>query len=152
MESPPASAPRAFDEAVGFLLATAERVRPEQWDAPALGEWCVRDLVGHASRGLITTEAFLENPADTVNFASPADYMVTVLAQPGAMARAAQNGRAAGAALGDDPPQALRALAARVLSRVAAADGAQPITTPAGGTRLTDYLATRVFELVIHTL
>ena len=38
MESPPATTRQAFEEAVGFLLATAERVRPEQWDAPALGE------------------------------------------------------------------------------------------------------------------
>ena len=152
MESPPATTRRAFEEAVGFLLATAERVRPEQWDAPALGEWCVRDLVGHASRGLITTEAFLQRPAATVDFATPGDYMVSVLAQPGAAARVAQSGREAGAALGDEPCRALRELAARVLPLVAAADGAQPITTPAGGTRLTDYLATRVFELMTHTL
>jgi uncharacterized protein (TIGR03083 family) len=152
MESPPASAPRAFEEAVGFLLATAERVRPEQWNAPALGEWSVRDLVGHASRALITTEAFLRQPATTVDFATPADYMVGVLAQPGAAARVAQSGREAGAALGDEPLAALRALAARVLPLAAAADGAQPITTPAGGTRLADYLATRVFELTTHTL
>ncbi|HEY7060040.1 MAG TPA: maleylpyruvate isomerase N-terminal domain-containing protein [Chloroflexota bacterium] len=152
MDAPPATTRQAFEEAVGFLLATVERVPPDQWTAPALGEWCVRDLVGHASRSLITTEAFLENPAATVDFAGPAEYMATVLAQPGAMARAAENGRQAGAALGDDPPGALRALAARALPRIAAADGAQPITTPAGGTRLDDYLATRVFELVIHTL
>jgi uncharacterized protein (TIGR03083 family) len=152
MESPPATAPRAFEEAVGFLLATAERVRPEQWNAPALGEWSVRDLVGHASRALITTEAFLQHPATTVDFATPADYMVGVLAQPGAAARVAQSGREAGAALGDEPLAALRALAARVLPLAAAADGAQPITTPAGGTRLADYLATRVFELTTHTL
>src|SRR4051812_10750373 len=152
MESPPASAPRAFEEAVGFLLATAERVRPEQWNTPALGEWSVRDLVGHASRALITTEAFLQHPAAAVDFATPADYMVGVLAQPGAAARVAQSGREAGAALSDEPLAALRALAARVLPLAAAADGAQPITTPAGGTRLADYLATRVFELTTHTL
>lgn len=153
MDVPPLSPRQAYDEAVAFLLATAEQVRPEQWDAPALGEWSVRDLVGHASRAMLTTETFLGQPAAAAaDFTSPGQYMVTALAAPGVAARVAQAGREAGAGLGAEPLTTLRARAAGLLPIVAAADDDRLLATPAGGLRLIDYLTTRVFELTIHTL
>lgn len=63
----------------------------------------------------------------------------------------AERGREAGTALGADPAAAVAAIAARVLPVVAACDGTEMVTTIAGGMRLSDYLPTRTFELVVHT-
>jgi hypothetical protein len=43
-------------------------------------------------------------------------------------------------------------IAARVLSLLDGTDGGELVTTIAGGMRLADYLPTRTFELVVHTL
>lgn len=43
-------------------------------------------------------------------------------------------------------------IAARVLPLLDDTDGTELVTTVAGGMRLADYLPTRVFELVVHTL
>ena len=39
---------RAFDDAAGWYLATVALVG-DRWDEPGLGEWSVRDLVGHTA-------------------------------------------------------------------------------------------------------
>ena len=142
----------AFEEASAYFLATATRVRPEQWTAPALREWSVRDLVGHTGRAWLTVETYLGRPAATIEVWSPADYVVAVLAAHGDPAAVAARGREAGSALGAAPLPTLQATAARVLALVAASEADQPIATPAGGMRLLDYLPTRTFELVVHTL
>ena len=56
-----------------------------------------------------------------------------------------------GEALGTDPAAAVAGIAARVLPLVESCGGAEVITTIAGGMRLSDYLPTRTFELVVHT-
>ena len=142
----------AFDEAATFFVAVTESVRPEQWDSPGLGEWSVRDLVGHASRAFLTLETYLGHPATAVELTTPADYIVAAGASLADPAHVAQRGREAGAALGHDPVKAVREIATRVLKLVATADDAQTLSTPVGGIRLSDYLPTRVFELVVHTL
>lgn len=63
----------------------------------------------------------------------------------------AQRGRDAGSALGNDPVSAVATIVDRVNTLVADRDGAELLTTIAGGMRLSDYLPTRVFELVVHT-
>jgi len=122
-----------------------------RWADPGLGEWDVRALVGHTSRSLITVEEYLGRPAATVEVATTADYYVATAALsagPGVVDR----GVAAGAALGADPAAAVAVIAARVLPVAAACDGSELVTTIAGGMRLVDYLPTRTFELVVHTL
>lgn len=57
----------------------------------------------------------------------------------------------AGAALGDDPVGAVAEIAVRVLPLVDQQDGTGIVTTVVGGMRLSDYLPTRTFELVVHT-
>ena len=42
-------------------------------------------------------------------------------------------------------------IAGRVRRLVDARDGTEPVTTIAGGMRLSDYLPTRTFELAVHT-
>ena len=64
----------------------------------------------------------------------------------------AARGRDAGTALGEDPAAAVAEIAARVVPLVDACSGDEVIETIAGGMRLADYLPTRTFELVAHTV
>jgi uncharacterized protein (TIGR03083 family) len=140
---------RAFADAAQWFVRTAARVG-DRWDRPGLGEWDVRDLVGHTSRSLLTVETYLARPATAVEVDSAVDYYratSAVAAGPGVAAR----GREAGVALGADPAAAVAEIAARVLPLVEARDGTELLTTIAGGMRLVDYLPTRTFELVVHT-
>ena len=143
---------RAFAEAARFFVATVERVPADQWDRPGLGQWSVRDLAGHTSRALITLETYLGQPADSVAAGSAVDYFIAARGSFGDPEPIARRGREAGAALGPNPAAAIRELAERVVPLVAGADLDRLLTTPAGGMRLRDYLATRIFELVVHTL
>ncbi len=139
----------AFADAAGWFVRTAALVGG-RWDRPGLGEWDVRALVGHTSRALATVETYLARPAAASDVASAPDYFRAAraaAADPAVTAR----GRAAGTALGSDPAAAVAQLAARVLALVATRDGAELVTTIAGGMRLADYLPTRTFELAVHT-
>ncbi|HEY3437583.1 MAG TPA: maleylpyruvate isomerase N-terminal domain-containing protein [Actinotalea sp.] len=141
---------QAFADAAGWFVTVARKV-DDRWADPGLGEWDVRALVGHTSRSLLTVEAYLQVPAERVDVESPAAYYVAsraVASGPGV----AQRGRDAGAALGADPAAAVAEIAARVLPLVDSRDGSELLTSVAGGMRLADYLPTRTFELVVHTL
>lgn len=140
----------AFAEAAHWFVATTTGAG-DRWHERGLGEWTVRDLVGHTSRALLTVEAYLAQPAPAVEVDSAVGYFRRVSAAAGDPAAVAERGRQAGAALGDRPADAVAAIAERVLARVDAADGTEMVTTAAGGMRLADYLPTRTFELVVHT-
>lgn len=137
-------AARGFVDLVAQVPATA-------WEQPGLGVWTVRELVGHTARSLTTVEAYLRQPAATVEVADAAGYFAAVLSitAPEAIA---ERGRAAGRALGSDPYASVKDLADSALATVAEADGDALLTTPAGGMRLADYLPTRSFELTVHSL
>ena len=139
----------AFASAAQWFLETAASVG-ERWEDPALGEWDVRALVGHTSRSFLTVETYLADPATSVDIASTADYYRATRALATGPA-VTDRGRQAGMALGDDPVATLRSIAARVLALVETQDGTELVSTIAGGIRLSDYLPTRTFELVVHT-
>ena len=143
---------RTYEQAVGFFIATASLVGPEQWEQPGLGQWSVRDLVGHTSRALLTVEMYLGRPTDRVEVGSPIEYFLKVHASLGDPEQVAQRGREAGAALGADPLSAIQEIAGRVLGLVSRAGQGQLVGTPVGGMLLSAYLLTRTFELVVHTL
>jgi len=139
----------AFEAAAQWFVATAAEVG-DRWEAPGLGEWDVRALVGHLSRSFVTVETYLAKPVDHVEVESARLYYAatrSIAAGPGV----AQRGRDAGQALGDDPAAAVAELAARVVPLVRSCTGDELMTTIAGGMRLRDYLPTRTFELVVHT-
>lgn len=143
----------AFAEAAAWFPAVAAGARG-RWDDPGLGEWTMRDLVGHTGRALLTVETYLGQQPPPVDVDGPVAYFRGVLdaGDPAATARSvAQRGREAGAALGPDPAAAVAKVAVRVVAlvRSTAADTALP--TPAGGMLLRDYLPTRTFELTVHT-
>jgi len=140
----------AFAEAADWFVATVARV-DGAWAGPGLGEWDVRSLVGHTSRALLTVEAYVSRPATSVVVPSAIGYFEAtsaVAAGPDVAAR----GRDAGVALGPDPAAAVAEIAARVVPLVESCTGDEVIETIAGGMRLADYLPTRTFELVAHTI
>ena len=140
---------RAFDDAAKWFVRTVTLVG-DRWERPGLGEWDVRALVGHTSRSLLTVETYVSRPAATVEVGSPAGYVRAARTAATNHAVAAR-GREAGSALGDDPPAAVVEIAARVDALLDAHDGSELVTTIVGGMRLSDYLPTRTFELVVHT-
>ena len=138
-------------------METVAAIRPEQWEAPGLGRWTVRDLVGHTSRALLTVEEYLGRPAEREETATPVEYYVRALSRANhdrtlTHDQVFQRGREAGASLGPDPAGAVRALAERVLTILDTADDDQLLTTAGGGMRLRAYIQTRTFELLVHTL
>ncbi|GAB2571299.1 maleylpyruvate isomerase N-terminal domain-containing protein [Leucobacter ruminantium] len=134
---------------------TGELVRdlPEAaWSGPGLGDWDMRALVGHTSRALLTVEEYLRTPADRADAASAAEYYARVGAIPNANPDAVlRRGIDAGAALGADPSPAFEAIVNRVTGSLSGIDD-RSITTVVGGMRLSDYLPTRTFELIVHGL
>jgi uncharacterized protein (TIGR03083 family) len=137
------SAGSAFAELVG-------RIPDQRWDAPGLGEWSVRDLVGHTSRALVTVTSYLAQPGHQVELADSVAYFQAALA--GDRAAIAWRGREAGATLGPNPAAAVQQQLEQALAAVAAASPATIVGTPFGGIRALDYLPTRTFELTVHGL
>lgn len=152
-KSDPPAFRTAYENAARFFLATAAAIAPDQWSRPSLGQWSVRDLVGHTSRALATVAIYGDQPAARVDVEVPAGYFLIMLHGSRTTAQEIlERGRAAGADLGDDPVAAIRDLVDRILPRVAAMGDDDLLGTPAGGMRLREYLPTRTFELTVHTL
>ena len=142
----------AYRQAVVCFLETAGRVRPEQWDAPGLGVWTVRDLVGHASRSITRVEEFGVRRAESIDITSAVHHYRRSLRQPSDDERVAERGRIAGRELGDDPLATMNADWARAEPVLDATDEDTVIDYDNGGIRFGDYLETRIFELTVHTL
>ena len=140
---------RAAFTAAGRWFCNVVALVGDRWDQAGLGEWTVRDLVGHTSRALSTVATYLEAEPGRLEVESPTAYFrASVQADSAAIA---ERGRAAGRALGDDPVKAVADLDAEVQAKVAGAPDEAFVGTVAGGMRLIDYLPTRTFELVVHT-
>ena len=138
----------AYKQAARFFVDTVARVHPKQWDDVGLGEWNVRDLVGHTSRSLSRVEEFCAEPADKATVLSAAEHY----RMPADNDEIAARGREAGDELGDDPAATVRTAAERVLLLLDGLSEDMVISYPYGAIRLGDYLETRVVELTIHTL
>ena len=138
-----------FSAGARTFVGLVGQIGQSQWTRPGLGEWDLRALVGHASRSLTTVESYLGQPAESEDLTSAAEYLAAVAAVD--PASVADRGRAAGEALGDNPVAALQTLVDRVLPLIEGEDDPL-ISTIFGGMRLSNYLPTRTFELVVHTL
>jgi uncharacterized protein (TIGR03083 family) len=133
------------------FLELVRQVPGDAWSKPALGDWDVRGLTGHASRALTTVETYLAAPASGPRQDGPVSYFLTV--RGGASAEAiAQRGRETGDALGSDPAGAVQELVQRITARVRSTPDDALLATPAGTMTLADYLPTRTFELAVHGL
>jgi len=143
---------QTYADAIRFFISVVERIRPDQWNDPGLGVWTVRELVGHTSGALSNVERDLAAPAGPVTIENAVEFFETGLAIAGIAERVAERGREAGAALGSDPLAAIRALADRIGSLLADTPDETVVGIAFGPMRLPDYLPTKTFELIVHTL
>lgn len=143
----------AFAAAGKWFLAAMRMVGDDQWDLPGLGEWNVRELVAHTVRAFRTVDQYLDGTVrDPAPLASAAAYYRTVMAEGDPHPHIAERARREAADLGDAPLVVAQGLADQVGRMVERAPASTPVHTFVGVIALPDYLATRVVELVIHTL
>ncbi len=143
---------QGYREAADFFVETVRRIPSDQWDAPALGVWSVRSLVGHAGRALLIVEQFSQATPTAIDIEDSVDYYLRAFTGEGTNERIAERGRQTGEELGPDPARAVAELRDRVLGVVDALPDDHPLGTLIGGIRLIDYLPGRTTELVVHTL
>ena len=141
-----------FVRAANTFVDLVRQLDDTAWTSPGLGDWDLRALVGHASRSLITVTQYVDQPVDSQDLDSPVAYYLAAAAMAGTDQSAiVERGRQAGAALGPDPVVAVTDLARAAITRLQD----QPdllMHTLLGGMWLSDYLPTRTFELVVHSL
>ena len=135
----------AFLAAAACFTEVVERAweQPEEHERPALGEWTVRDLVGHTLRAVSTVEAYLTDELavdGALDLDSPIDYYVHI-GRHADHAEVAERGR-----------RAIRDAVRRVEERVRTAAPETVVATPAGRLTLAAYLPTRTCELTVHVL
>ena len=141
-----------LSSATAFVKLLGE-IGDEQWSEPGLGSWTVRSLAGHTARAILTVENYLgqEEPGD-VTIATAEVYYSTVYLSFTDDAAVAVRGIEAGEWLGENPVAQVSA----ALARARAAIGSQPpnriVSIGGMGIHLSEYLRTRVFELVVHTI
>lgn len=143
-----------FASAARYLATLVRQVPADRWDGPGLGEWTVRDLVGHTSRSLITVSTYLDTTASREDVREAADYYVRINSYAAGMGAEAivERGRQAGRDLGTDPAATIDGLVEQVLGEIDAAG--DPLIEVIGGLglRLSTYLPTRTFEIAVHGL
>ena len=141
-----------FEAAAGHFADLVRSIADDRWDEPGLGDWTVRDLVGHTSRSLTTVSTYLRTEAAYEDVSSAVDYYVRMRDYAAGMGADAivERGRQAGRDLGADPASAIDHLLARVLDELDGVD--DPLIEVIGGLgiRLSSYLPTRTFELAVH--
>jgi len=131
------------------------QIQDDQWHRPGLGEWDVQALVGHTLRAVTTVASYLtQPPPGQVACESAGDYFARARTLPGADDRAvAVRGRSAGRELGPDPSVTVHAAIRRTREALdSVGDDDRVVATVVGGMRLSDYLPTRTFELLAHSL
>ena len=139
-------------EAGEYFASVVDQVDVDGWDEPALGEWCVRDLAGHTYRAFTTVLSYSAAPDDKVEIERPVDYFLKVLGDNVGHKQVAELGRAAGLEIIDDPRMMVRGFAMYVKNKLDDLGDDHIMGTVVGGMRLIDYLPTRTFELIIHTM
>lgn len=142
-----------FRAASDLFVDAVEGVPDDAWERPGLGTWDVRGLVGHTARALITVIDYLDlDEPSSVSIETAGDYygsLYLVYTNPEAIHR---RGVDVGRSLGDDPAAAVRALRDRAIAVVEAQREGRIVSIGGMGILLEEYLQTRVFELVVHTM
>ncbi|GLK16061.1 maleylpyruvate isomerase N-terminal domain-containing protein [Herbiconiux flava] len=143
----------AFLHSATAFHALVARIPDDAWETVALGEWSLRSLVGHTTRAILTVESYLrlddpgfENVPDAEHYYS---RVYRDLTDPAAVAA---RGVEAGVWLGDDPAQAVADALGRAMALVDAAPAERIVSIGGLGIALPEYLRTRVFELVVHSI
>ncbi|MEB3369467.1 TIGR03086 family metal-binding protein [Saccharopolyspora mangrovi] len=114
-------------EALGFFVDAVERVPAGSWDEPSnLGEWSVRELVGHVTGSATKIAVLLEGGQTWGTPSEPADWVC------------------------DDPAAKLREIGGRIERALPNADLEAPRPSPAGEMPLHEALAFPMADLAMH--
>jgi uncharacterized protein (TIGR03083 family) len=149
---------RTYRAAAVSFADLVSRLPGDLWYAPGLGDWTLRELVGHTvSSALRQVPAVLGTPAASVEVETAEGYFAYARSVPdemfaGATAASSEDARTTAAWLGANPVAAVNDLAGRATAALSAVGDDDVITTAAGGMRVRDWLPTRTFELVVHGL
>jgi uncharacterized protein (TIGR03083 family) len=142
-----------FLETALAFRALVEEIRPDEWELPGLGSWSIRSLVGHTSRAILTVESYLAaEPPLVVTVASAEAYYREAMSQFTDDAAIAARGVAAGVSLGENPVSAIATAIDRVRSALAAQKPDRIVAIGSMAIPLDEYLRTRTFELVVHSM
>jgi uncharacterized protein (TIGR03083 family) len=142
-----------FETAAHSFLDLVAEVKVSQWSEPALGVWDVRSLVGHTARAIIVTEQYLSAaPAPEITVPDAEDYYVTAFTQYTDNDAIAARGVEAGNHLSENSGEEFEATLGRALALIAANGPDRIVAIGPIGIPLGEYLRTRVFELVVHSM
>ena len=143
----------SFGIAAEAFINLVARIEPVQWPDPGLGVWSVRDLVGHTSRAVLTVETYLAaEPAKVLNVPDAETYYSEIMGRYTDNDAIAERGVIAGENLGPNPVATITAMVVRASAAAAAESPARLVAVGPLGIPLEQYLRTRVFELVVHSL
>lgn len=144
---------RRFETAARTFADVVAGVQPHQWDQHGLGVWDVRALTGHSARAIITVIDYLsQDAALQADMRTAGDYygqIYLTYTNPEAIAK---RGVEAGEALGDDPVASVERLIGTALELLRDQAPDRLVSLGGMGIPLDEYLRTRVFELVVHTI
>ncbi|GLW31666.1 hypothetical protein Areg01_46060 [Actinoplanes regularis] len=149
---------RTFRSAAIAYAGLVATLPPDHLDVPALGEWTLRDLLGHTvSSALRQVPDVLGTRSPQVDVETAEGYFAFAREAPAellaaATAASADDARAGGKLLGDRPSDHVSALIGRATEALSRVNDDDVVTTPVGGMRVRDWIPTRTFELVVHGL
>jgi uncharacterized protein (TIGR03083 family) len=142
-----------FGQSAEAFLGMVEQIEPQQWELPGLGNWNVRSLAGHTARAILTVENYLlqEEPSD-ITIPAAEDYYGSVFSQFTDAAAVEKRGVLAGEWLASDPVGQVSAAIGRAKALIDAQPPNRIVSIGGMGILISEYLRTRVFELVVHSI
>jgi hypothetical protein len=142
-----------FLEAADGWQQVAASLDPRRLGDRATDAWTLRELVAHATRGVLTVEPTVAAPVDPASRWLPtaSAYFAAAIAVPRVHEGIEQRARDAAAAVGDDAPGYVARAVASVRPVVDATPADRVVQHFAGRLPFGEYLATRVVELVLHS-
>jgi uncharacterized protein (TIGR03083 family) len=151
------------DIAATFILSAESyltllgKIRAEHWESPGLGNWSIRSLAGHTARSIVTVENYLADdasPEATVPTAEAYYAAIATMSATTADAAAVEaRGVEAGKWLGSNPVAHVTTALIHAWELLNSQPPDRVVTVIGGLTiPLSEYLRTRVFELVVHSI
>jgi uncharacterized protein (TIGR03083 family) len=141
-----------FEQSAHAFVDLVHQIPADAWNAPGLGEWTVRSLVGHTTRAILTVEQYLhlDDPGE-VNVPDAEHYYAQVYVQFTDPDAVRERGVEAGRWLGEDPALRIVEALGRANLEIELAGPQRVVSIGGMGIPLPEYLRTRVLELVVHT-
>lgn len=146
----PSEVTQAYRYSAQWYRSLVGAIPDAHWDAPAVGEWTVRELVAHTARAFRTVVEYAEGePKDPTPIATAAEYFRIVLAEETPHLHIAERARREAPSEPDWVTAVDRAVA-DALAVVDESDPSRAMHLFVGEMPLGQYLATRVLEVTIH--